>query len=79
MDSRTKATMWSDEWFEDCFTNPVSGERYHLPPGLEKASRRIVRAYGIRGVCDPMYIANVIAVELGLGDGLSNFTTPAEA
>jgi len=44
-----------------------------LPDDLRTASERIVRAYGIRGICDPGYIANVIAVELGRGDGLSNF------
>ena len=26
-----------------------------------------------QGICDPMYICNVMALELGLGDGRSNF------
>jgi hypothetical protein len=30
--------------------------------------------FNIRGICDPMYIANVAAFELGIGDGCGNFT-----
>ena len=61
------------KFFAEAFTNPVTREPYKLPENLKRLSRRLCRSYGIRGVCDPMYIANVIAVELGLGDGLSNF------
>lgn len=60
-------------WLEEAFTNPVTREPYAIPANLREAATRIVQAYGINGVCDPMYIANVIAKELGLGDGLSNF------
>lgn len=44
-----------------------------IPPKLRRLAERLCRSYGIRGICDPAYIANVIAVELGLGDGMSNF------
>lgn len=30
--------------------------------------------FDINGLCDPMYIANVSAVELDVGDGMGNFT-----
>ncbi len=62
-------------FFAEAFTNPVSRKPYSLPENLKRVSTRLCRSYGIRGLCDPMYIANVIAVELGLGDGLSNFNT----
>lgn len=62
-------------FFIEAFTDPVSRKPYNVPDDLKRLSTRICRSYGIRGLCDPMYIANVIAVELGLGDGLSNFNT----
>lgn len=62
------------EWFDEAFTNPVTREPYPIPDDLREAATRIVRAYGIRGICDPMYIANVIAMETGRGNGESEFT-----
>ena len=44
------------------------------PEELKKACERICDTYGISGVCDPAYIGNVIAKELGFGDGENNFT-----
>ena len=61
------------DFFAEAFTNQIPREPYQLPENLKRLATRICRSYGIRGVCDPMYIANVAAVELGLGDGLSNF------
>lgn len=61
------------EWFDEAFTDPVTRKPNVLPANIRRLSERICRSYGIRGICDPMYIANVIAVELGLGDGYSNF------
>jgi len=47
----------------------------------EKVKRAIKRVYGAypseclpQGLSDPMYIMNVIALELGIGDGKGNFT-----
>jgi hypothetical protein len=65
--------LYDKAFFDNAFTNPVTKEPYKIPPELRKASERICCSYGIRGICDPMYIANVIAKELGLGDGGSNF------
>lgn len=63
------------EFFIEAFTDPVTREPYEVPIALKRLAIRICRSYGIRGVCDPMYIANVAAMELGLGDGQSNFNT----
>lgn len=62
-----------DAWLTEAFTNPVTREPYTVPDDIRRAATRIVMAYGIRGICDPMYIANVIANETGRGDGQSNF------
>lgn len=66
-------SMWTKEWFDYAFTSPVSGESYAIPADLRRASERICTAYALRGVCDPMYVANVIAISIGRGDGQSNF------
>lgn len=47
-------------------------------PKLRKAAERIAQAYGLIGECDPPYIANVIALHLGIGDGQSLFWGLAE-
>lgn len=60
----------SKEWFDEQFTTDV-------PANIRRLSERICRAYGIRGICDPMYIANITAFELGLGDGQSHFGDPS--
>ena len=59
----------SPEWFEEAFTNESP-----VPLPLRKASERMCREFNICGVCDPMYIANIAALELGIGDGRSHFT-----
>lgn len=46
---------------------------YTVPDNIKRLSTRLCRSYGINGICDPMYIANVIAYELGMGDGSGNF------
>jgi hypothetical protein len=49
----------------------------NLPENWKRAIKRIYGAYPEEclpnGLCDPMYILNVMAFELGLGDGQSNF------
>jgi hypothetical protein len=44
-----------------------------VPVDIRRASERICTSYGIRGLTDPMYIANVIALETGRGDGKGDF------
>lgn len=63
----------------DMTTHPTfdpNGEqpfRPGTPFAVQRAALRIAQAYGTRGLCDPQYIANVVAHELGLGDGMNNF------
>lgn len=46
----------------------------NIPEDFRRLSERLCVSYGINGFCDPGYIANVIAFELGLGDGKGHFT-----
>lgn len=65
-----------DEFFDKAF------QGMSVPENIRKLSMRLCDAYNIRGLADPGYIANVIAVELGLGDGKGNFNVediPAKA
>ncbi len=72
-DDHGPVSSWTREWFDEAFTNPVTRESYGVPDDIRVASERIVSAYGIRGICDPMWIANVIARETGRGDGEHTF------
>ncbi len=60
-------------FFTEAFTDPVTRHTYDIPSDIKRLATRLCRSYGISGLCDPMYIANVIAVEMGRGDGFSNF------
>lgn len=62
-----------DAFWAEAFTNPVTKRPYTIPDDIREAAISVCRAYGIRGICDPMYIANTIAQKLGRGDGQSNF------
>lgn len=62
----TNPETFSKEWFDKHF-HP------NTPPDIREAAIHIVRAYRITGICDPQYIANVIAMHTGRGDGQSNF------
>jgi hypothetical protein len=55
------------------FTNAMTGEPYSVPDDIRRAATEICQAFGIRGISDPMYVANGIAQRLGRGDGASNF------
>ncbi|HHW36819.1 MAG TPA: hypothetical protein GXX18_06200 [Bacillales bacterium] len=46
---------------------------YSVPSNIRMTSEEICKEFNINGICDPMYISNVIANELGLGDGCGNF------
>jgi len=67
------ANKRDQDHFDEAFTNPITNTPYKIPANLRHLSERICRSYGIDGICDPMYLANIIALELGLGDGQSNF------
>ena len=55
-------------WYDNCFEGAVD-----LPDAIRQASESICDRFTISGVCDPMYIANVTAFELGCGDGQGTF------
>ena len=62
-----KVQVHSEEWFAKVF----DGE--NVPEDIKRLSIRLCRSYNIGGICDPMYIANVTALELGRGDGQGMF------
>lgn len=62
----------SREWFDAHL--PGEGRRDDsIPPALRAFSEALCLTYGINGICDPMYIVNVSAYELGCGDGAGTF------
>lgn len=64
-------------FFTEAFTNPVTRQPYEVPEDIKRCAIRLCRSYGIRGICDPMYFANIIALETGRGDGKSHFLQSA--
>jgi hypothetical protein len=61
---------YNDEYWEKRFEF-CNNER------VKNAIKRVYESYPEncmpQGICDPMYIMNVIALELGIGDGNGNF------
>lgn len=55
-------------WFDNCFENAQA-----VPTDLRAASQALCTCFNIRGICDPMYLANLVAMELGRGDGRGEF------
>jgi hypothetical protein len=68
----------TDAHFDAAFVDPTTGNDYPVPTDIRVAAIDICRAYTIRGLSDPMYVANVIASRTGRGDGKSNFTDPVK-
>ncbi len=46
-----------------------------VPDDIRRAAKAIIDTYGLCGICDPVCIANMIAIEMGRGDGNNNFWT----
>ncbi len=63
---------YSDEYWEDRFKL-----NYNVPEKVKDAIKAVYQSYPRecmpQGVCDPMYIMNVIAMNLGIGDGKGHF------
>lgn len=59
------------EWLAQQFAKTA------VPGDIRRAAEQLCSYYNIDGLCDPMYIANIIAHELGRGDGCSTFYAPA--
>jgi hypothetical protein len=71
--------------YTDKYWNDRLEDFKHTPNPPECVKRAIKRVYSSypaecmpQGLCDPMYIMNVIALELGIGDGQGNFYLPQE-
>jgi hypothetical protein len=47
---------------------------YEVPESIKNISIQIMTRFSISGVCDGMYICNVIATTCGIGDGCGKFT-----
>jgi len=45
-----------------------------VSPDMRAIAEWFCSHFDVNGLCDPMYIANVSAVELDVGDGMGNFT-----
>ena len=56
------------------FFNEAFGDK-EIPQEIKNVSMSICKDFNIGGICDQMYIANVIAYELGIGDGCGNFNS----
>lgn len=65
--------QYTDKFWDDRFSDLV-------PYRVKAAIKRVYGAYPVKclpqGLADPMYIMNVIALELGIGDGKGKFILP---
>lgn len=55
------------------FTEAFKG--YDVPDNIKKIATNICKRFVIRGICDPMYIANTMAHMSDIGDGSGTFTS----
>ena len=64
---------YNNAYWDARFNNPDK----KVPEKIKKAIKRVYNAYPVhcmpQGLSDPMYIMNVICLELGIGDGQGNF------
>jgi len=69
--------QYSEDYWNDRLDRLSGG---NVPEQVKRAIKRVYGAYPKeclpQGVCDPMYIMNVICLELGIGDGQGNFNLP---
>lgn len=56
------------DFFEEAF------EGYNVPKNIKRISKEICKRFAIFGICDPMYISNVIAAGSNIGNGQGDFT-----
>ena len=71
MKSMPVLAAFTKEWFDYAFFDGKG--IVSVPVDLRCAAEAICIDHDIRGICDPMYITNVIAFELGRGDGCGHF------
>lgn len=63
--AETHDAAWFDESFKYFEGN--------LPSDIRHFSEGFCKQFGVAGICDPAYVANVCAFELGRGDGRGEF------
>jgi len=66
---------WHEYWTDEKIEKEMSDHGLDEFPKLESVVVKMVKKYRRFGLADPMYIANVLAVEMGLGDGHDHFDT----
>ncbi|MEZ1440049.1 hypothetical protein QVM41_27720 [Pseudomonas shirazica] len=54
-------------FFEEAFKD------YKVPPKIRAFAEAFCIRFNVRGICDPAYCANLVAVELKVGDGCGKF------
>jgi hypothetical protein len=71
-----KLEIRSKEWYDVQFTPDRIGGRYgdDVPANLRALSERFCDTYKISGTCDPMYVANIAALEFEIGSGCGDFS-----
>jgi hypothetical protein len=67
--SQGRAPVHTPEWFDNAFVDYNT-----ITPEIRLFSERVCREFNIVGVCDPAYIANLVATVFSVGDGRGNFT-----
>lgn len=66
---KERLVAFTPAWFEEAFKH----HKDPIPEDIRNVAVRIVETHDIRGICDPMYIANVTALEMKRGDGQGGF------
>lgn len=64
-----------NEFYKEAFRNTKTNVPYDVPCDIKAIAKYICDAYRIKGLSDPMYIANTIAFGLGRGDGNGQFNS----
>ncbi|OAS07725.1 hypothetical protein AYO08_10360 [Pseudomonas putida] len=60
-------------FFEEAFKD------YQVPPKIRAFAEAFCIRFNVRGICDPAYCANLVAVELKVGDGCGKFDHDKDA
>lgn len=72
-DTQRDLIKLDEAYFDKAFLNSDTKRPHPIPANIRQLSERICKDNNIKGTSDPMYIANITAYELGLGDGQSSF------
>lgn len=66
----------SKEWFDSVLT-PFNGDD-RVPDGIRNMAEDFCTSFQIKGIVDPLYVANAIAHKIGVGDGSGKFSGDAK-